>query len=113
MAGKVPEDGWVVQEDGRWTKEAGCGAGQQHQIWRIMHKSFLLSFMSFESPMVFHLLADPVFAISQTILVHDHFLVHGSVVNAETMDVCLPPETVSHKRLAAYLCTFCGGGSRT
>lgn len=113
VAGKVPEDGWMVEEDGRWAKEARRGAGQQHQIGRIMRKSFLLSFMSFESPMVFHSLADLAFAIPRTILVHDNFLVHDSVVNGETMDVCLPLETVSQKRLAAYLCTFCGGRSRT
>lgn len=45
--------------------------------------------------MISHSLAEPVFAI--LILVHDHFLAHDSVINAEAMDTCLSPETVSHK----------------
>ena len=56
-----------------------------------------LSFVSLESSLMFHSLAEPVFAILKMILVHDHFLVHDSVINKEAMDTSVSPEARSHK----------------
>lgn len=49
--------------------------------------------------MIFHSLAGPIFAILKIILLHNHFLAHYSIINAEAMDTHLSPKTVSHKRM--------------
>lgn len=95
--------GWIGGW-GRWKvdERQDVGLGGSNQIWRIMCKSFLLSSMSFESPVIFHSPDCPVFAIPKMTVAHDHFLVHDSVLNIETMHIHLPPETVSYNRMTAY-----------
>lgn len=78
------------------------GLGSSNQNEGFMCKPFFLSLSSFESPGVFHSLADPVFAIPKMCVAPDHFLVHDSVINVGTMVMWLPPWTASHKTMAAY-----------
>lgn len=92
VAKRVPVDGCGRQKVSKRGRAWGWAAAT---LFREPCEVFP-SFTSFESPVIFHLLADPVFAIAKVILAHDHFLAHGSIINAETMDMCLPPETVSH-----------------
>lgn len=66
-------------EDGRWEKEAECGAGRQQSDLGNFAQVFLTFFsMSFESPVILHLLPDPVFAVPKMIRAYDRFLAHGS-----------------------------------
>lgn len=81
------------------------GLGSSNQNEGLMCKPFFLSLTSFESPGIFHSLANPVFAIPKTFVAPDHFLVHDSVINVGTMVTRLPPGTASHKTMTAYFWT--------
>lgn len=91
MAGKVSEGGWWL----------GKRLGKRRDIgWAVAMAFFVCeSFMLLESSMISHSLAEPIFAVLKLILVHNNFLTHNSVLNAEAADTHLSPKTVSHRRM--------------